>query len=163
MSVLGPITAAKPERVAPADGHQWRSELLDEFARLEAATQAKCYEFGLSVATKATLAQRLGALRKLDLVRSDEARAKLDECLALVEVRNDVVHAKLHMVMLPADDGGPTFLFYKPDLPVHDGNDPCRMVNEAGFKTLQSRVKQCREHIKQLRAQAPTAPASASG
>lgn len=116
----------------------------------------------MSVAAKSSLAQRLAALKKLDLHRVDEARAKLEACLALVEVRNDLVHAKLHLVMLPTEDGGPTFLFRNVALPEVDGSNLCRMVNAEGFKTLQARVKQCRDHIKQLKAPAPAAPASAS-
>lgn len=147
----------------PALGHQWRSELLDGFAQLEAATVAKCREFAVSTGAKSSLAQRLAALKKLDMDKAEETRARIDECLALVEIRNDLVHSKLHMIMLPAEDGGPTFLFRNVALAPVDGSSLGRMVNEAGFKILRSRVNQCRDQIKQLRAPAPTAPAASSG
>lgn len=161
MSTSDPAVACRPIRATPADGHQWRSELLDGFAQLEAAAVAKSRELGALLGAKVTLAQRLSALKKLDLHQPDEARARLDACLALVEVRNDLVHAKLQMVMLPADDGGPTFLFRNVGLPHDDGTALCRMVNESGFKSLQIRVKQCREYIRLLRAPAPDARAAA--
>lgn len=162
MGIHSPIAGVNPQRLNQALGHQWRSELLNCFAGLEAVTVAKCHELVLNVSNKATLAQRLAAIRKAELCAADVSRARIDECLALVDVRNDLVHAKLHLVMLPADEGGPTCLFRNVAQFTNDGTAQCRMVNEAGFKSLQLRVKKARDYIRQLKTPTPAAAASPS-
>ncbi len=151
------ITSPKLSRAKPADGHQWRSELLDAFADLEATLVAKCRELGLLVSPKSTLAQKLGAIKNIDATWPDEAKSAIEGCLALVEMRNDLVHAKLHLVMLADEDGGPTFLFRNVALATSDGLSVCRMVNEEGFKSLRKQVRQSRNEIILLKAPTPAA------
>jgi hypothetical protein len=164
MNAHSPISAADPQKVkiTAANGHQRRSELLDNFATLESAATAKCKELGLLIGTKASLAQRLATLKKAKFQKADTTSNRLDQCLQLVEIRNDIVHAKLHLVMLPADLGGPTFLFRNVSKPLLFGTAECRMINAAAFDVLQKQVIDCSNFIKQLKAPTLAVPASAS-
>lgn len=143
-------------------GHVLRGVYLDAFARLERAVMDHIVGLKLKTSPGAPLSQKLGRLGEArELFSSPNMLdTKIDSISQLNELRSDIVHAVLTVIV--HYDGSKPLDYWFGFQNACDDKKPLRMITGDELKAMAREAMQLAGWLKKQQAITPAAPASAS-
>lgn len=145
------------------EGHVFRSELLNQFARIEAWVVERSGELGLKL-NRNPLGQKIKSLRSsADRFRKPKRIAELaDRVEDVLKLRGDIVHAAMQTAKLSC--GEPVWLFHNVADTEGKQRFACTAMNRSIFKAQINELKMLIKELndQQLTARAPADRAATS-
>ncbi len=129
--------------------HKDRSKCIDAFSAVEEALLAAILATG-GKASAASFGQKLAQLRKakatpaMSAERLTKLQGLLDDCLAIGEVRNDIVHSVLKLAVI-GDDQRACFVNLRS---CNSGSQIARLFTLEGLRSLTSEMNDLAQKIR---------------